>query len=66
MKPSASLPVSATKQTRAPLFYTAMNLSHVAPGPRLAAENGRILQGLLIAAPLSLGLWLLIWIIVAG
>jgi hypothetical protein len=36
-----------------------MDLSSVAPGPRLAAENGRILIGLLAGLPLSLGLWLL-------
>lgn len=51
---------------RAPLVYTAMDLSHVAPGPRLAAENGRILIGLLIAAPISLGFWVLLWAIAFG
>jgi len=59
-------PWSAAKSPRKPLLYTAMDLSHVAPAPRLAAENGRILVGLLVAAPLSLGLWVLLWVIIVG
>jgi hypothetical protein len=43
-----------------------MDLSHVAPGPRLAAENGRILVGLLVGLPLSLGLWFLLFLLARG
>jgi TctA family transporter len=57
-------PTSATGQRREPLLFTAMDLSHVVPGPRLAAENGRILIGLLAGLPLSLGLWLLLLMLV--
>lgn len=69
MTPSAPSPVSPSsvaKPPRNPLLYTVMDLSHVAPAPRLAAENGRILVGLLVAAPLSLGLWALLWVITVG
>lgn len=67
MTPSAPSPVSpwaAAKPPRKPLVYTAMDLSRVAPAPKFAAEDGRILVGLLVAAPLSLGLWALLWAIV--
>lgn len=50
-------PPSATGREREPLVYTAVDLSHVAPGMRLAAENAGILTGLLIGLPLSIGLW---------
>jgi TctA family transporter len=46
------------------LIFTAMDLSHVAPGPRLAAENGRIVVGLLVGLPPSLGIWALLWMLV--
>lgn len=44
-------------QPRPPWIYTALDLTHVAPGPRLRAENGRFMTGLIVALPLSLGLW---------
>lgn len=64
--PSPVSPWSAARPRRKPLVYTAMDLSHVAPAPRLAAENGRILIGLLVAAPISLGLWALLWVLTVG
>jgi TctA family transporter len=43
-----------------------MDLSHVAPGPRLTAENGRIVVGLLVGLPLSLSLWFLLFLLARG
>jgi len=48
------------------LVFTAMDLSHVAPGPRLTAENSRIVAGLLFGLPISLGLWLLLLMLAFG
>lgn len=59
-------PSSSTGRPREPLVYTAVDLSHVAPGIRLAAENGRILTGLLIGLPLSIGLWALLLMFALG
>lgn len=59
-------PSSAAGRRPEALVFTAMDLSHVAPGPRLAAENGRILVGLLVGLPLSLGLWFLLFLLARG
>lgn len=59
-------PSSATGRRPEALIFTAMDLSHVAPGPRLTAENGRIVVGLLVGLPLSLGLWFLLLMLVRG
>ena len=58
-RPVAS-PSPAAGRRQEPVVFTAMDLSHVAPGPRLVAENGRIMAGLLIGLPLSLALWILL------
>lgn len=57
-------PSSATGQPREPLIFTAMDLRHYAPAPRLEAESGGILVGLLVGLPLSFGLWALLWALV--
>lgn len=51
---------------RQALIFTTMDLSHMAPGPRLAAENGRIIVGLLVGLPLSLSLWILLLMLARG
>lgn len=49
---------------RDPLIFTALDLSHVAPGPRLAAEDGGIVAGLMVGLPLGLGLWAVLLVFV--
>lgn len=49
-----------------PLIYAAVDLSRVAPGPRLVAEDTAPFIGLLVGLPISLALWALIWTLVAG
>ncbi len=46
-----------------PRIVTAVDLSHVAPAPRLAAEERGFVMGLLVGLPLSLCLWALLWVI---
>ena len=58
-------PPGAAVPPRARVF-TAMDLSHVAPGPRLAAENSRMIAGLLFGLPVSLGLWVLLFLLAVG
>jgi hypothetical protein len=43
-----------------------VDLSRVAPGPRLIAEEAGPFIGLLVGLPISLALWALIWVVVTG
>ena len=60
LKPSAVPPTSGGGH-RSPLIMTAVDLSHVAPGVRLGAEDDSFLTGALIGLAISLGLWAAIW-----